>query len=207
MSTRLLLIVIIGATYLQGATPIIEEPKDIEFHESRPIDDYTKQKIDESFVEEPQEKPKEEETQKETEKPQEKAEEPQNEVIEEPRITVTNEEKELLARLVEAEAGGEPFGGKVAVAVVVFNRVLSPEFPNDVYSVIYQKGQFSPVIDGSINNTPSDDSRKAVEEAIGIINRREEKGAIYFYNPKTAENRWLDTRPTVAEIGNHVFKR
>jgi N-acetylmuramoyl-L-alanine amidase len=116
---------------------------------------------------------------------------------------VENDEKDLLARLVHAEAKGESFNGKVAVAVTVLNRVDSPEFPNTIKDVIYQKGQFTPVSNGMINNPADEEAKQAVE--VAFKNRTHD--ALYFYNPKTAKSSWLDSRPTVTVIGNHVFKK
>lgn len=124
-----------------------------------------------------------------------------------PIISLSNNEKDLLSRLVEAEAKGEPYEGKVGVAVVVLNRVLDESFPNDVQSVIYEKSQFTPVANGSINNKPSEESRQAVNEAIERINAGNTKGSLYFYNPKLCSSPWHESRPTVATIGNHVFKK
>ncbi|MED4261986.1 cell wall hydrolase [Priestia aryabhattai] len=118
----------------------------------------------------------------------------------------SSSDKDLLARLVEAEAGGEPYAGKVAVAVVVLNRVDSADFPNSIHDVIYQSGQFSPVSNGQINNTPSADSVRAVNEALSE-NRSLGAGSLFFYNPSTAVSRWLDSRPTTIVIGHHVFKK
>jgi N-acetylmuramoyl-L-alanine amidase len=115
-------------------------------------------------------------------------------------------EKDLLARLVRAEAESEPYAGKVAVATVVLNRVDSSEFPNSISSVINQSGQFSPVTNGQINKPADSDSIKAVNEALSW-NRSLGAGSLFFYNPKTATSRWLDSRPTTLVIGNHVFKR
>jgi N-acetylmuramoyl-L-alanine amidase len=118
--------------------------------------------------------------------------------------SATAAERDLMARLIQAEAGGEIYAGKVAVGVVVMNRVHSGYFPNTITAVINQKGQFSPVGDGSIHNTPSADSKRAVTEALAT---KGGKGSIYFYNSKTATNRWLDSRPTTIVIGNHTFKK
>jgi N-acetylmuramoyl-L-alanine amidase len=120
------------------------------------------------------------------------------------KVNITPQEKELLARLVEAEAKGESYAGKVAVANVVLNRVEHHDFPDTVSSVIYQDGQFSPVASGSINQPASIESKRAVEEA---FNKDVSNGALYFYNPKTASSNWLDNRPTTTVIGNHVFKK
>lgn len=118
----------------------------------------------------------------------------------------TDYEKDLLARVVRAEAIGEPYAGKVAVAVVVLNRVDHKDFPNDIHSVIYQKGQFSPVANGEINKTADKESIRAVEEAL-TLDRSKGAGSLFFYNPSLATNRWLDSKPTTLVIGNHVFKK
>jgi N-acetylmuramoyl-L-alanine amidase len=115
------------------------------------------------------------------------------------------EEYNLFARLVEAEAKGESYKGKVAVAEVVLNRVESEQFPDTITEVIYQKGQFSPVSNGSINNNPSEDSKKAVQEALKGTNLT--YGALYFWYPEISTSRWLETRQTTVKIGVHEFKR
>jgi N-acetylmuramoyl-L-alanine amidase len=125
-----------------------------------------------------------------------------------PKITVNVSayEKDLLSRLVRAEAQGESYAGKVAVAVVVLNRVDSDGFPDTVSAVINQRGQFSPVANGAINTPADAESVKAVEEAL-ITDRSQGKGSLFFYNAKTATSRWLDSRPTTMVIGNHTFKK
>lgn len=115
----------------------------------------------------------------------------------------TSAEMDLLSRLVFAEARSESYEGKVAVAKVVLNRVASSQFPNSIYAVIHQKGQFSPVTNGSIYNKADSDSFKAVEEA---LTTNLYSNALFFYNPTTATSRWLDGRTTVFIIENHVFK-
>jgi N-acetylmuramoyl-L-alanine amidase len=114
-------------------------------------------------------------------------------------------EKDLLARLVRAEAEGEPFTGKVAVAEVVLNRVASGDFPNTIKDVIYQAGQFTPVSNGEINKPADADSVRAV--AAAIADRSIAAGSLFFYNPATATSRWLDSKTTTVAIGNHVFKK
>jgi len=118
--------------------------------------------------------------------------------------SITNSEHGLLAKLVNAEARDESYKGKVAVAEVVLNRVDSDEFPNSIEGVIYQAGQFSPVTNGSINNTPTKEDKGAVKEALQGTNLT--NGATFFWNPSIASNRWLDTKPTKAVIGGHEFK-
>jgi len=114
-------------------------------------------------------------------------------------------EIDLLARLVRAEAQGESYLGKVAVANVVMNRVASSQFPNTIEGVIYQKGQFSPVASGSINRPADANSIKAVNDA--LLGRNVVGNSLFFYNAKTATSRWLDSRPTTFVIGNHTFKQ
>ncbi|MGD2330720.1 cell wall hydrolase [Bacillus subtilis] len=116
----------------------------------------------------------------------------------------TSSEVDLLARLVRAEAESEPYSGKVAVAEVVLNRVESSQFPNSIHDVIYQSGQFSPVSNGSINRPADSESIQAAKQALGSGSNVED--ALFFYNPATASNHWLDSKATKAVIGNHVFK-
>lgn len=123
---------------------------------------------------------------------------------------VSPEEKDLLFRLVEAEAKGEPYQGKVAVAMVVLNRVASPEFPNSIHDVIYQPlenggYQFTPVGNGAIDQPASDESKRAVDEA--LASQHPTNDALYFYNPEIATNDWVKTQQVTAIIGNHVFAK
>ena len=109
----------------------------------------------------------------------------------------------LLARLVYAESRGEPYAGQVAVASVVLNRVKSSSFPNSISGVIYQSGAFSVVSDGQINLTPNDTAKKAAQDAINGWDPS--YGAIYYFNPNTAKNAWIWSRPVTVVIGNHRF--
>ncbi|MDQ0976654.1 N-acetylmuramoyl-L-alanine amidase [Neobacillus niacini] len=114
-------------------------------------------------------------------------------------------EKDLLARLVRAEAESEPYAGKVAVAYVVLNRVDHSQFPDTIKGVIYQSGQFTPVSNGEINQKADADSIRAVNEAVTADRSNSE--SLFFYNPTTATSRWLDSKQTTVTIGNHVFKK
>ncbi|MCM3117859.1 cell wall hydrolase [Neobacillus sp. MER 74] len=128
---------------------------------------------------------------------------------EKPAVTLSNKEKDLFARLVNAEAKGESFEGKVAVATVVLNRVDSPDFPDTVTGVINQvvggTYAFSPVQNGEINKPASDESKRAVEKALTRKNRL--NNSVYFYNPEIAEDQWIRTRTVVKTIGDHVFAK
>ncbi|WP_077622325.1 cell wall hydrolase [Sediminibacillus massiliensis] len=121
--------------------------------------------------------------------------------------SISAEEKNLMARLVHAEAEGESYKGKVAVATVVLNRVEHEGFPDSIKEVVYQRTgkvyAFSPVQNGSINQLPGEDSVKAVEEA--LTNGGQNNDSLYFYNPKTAKSEWILTRKVTHTIGNHRF--
>ncbi|MGE6631152.1 cell wall hydrolase [Bacillus sp. NPDC077027] len=112
-------------------------------------------------------------------------------------------EMELLSRLVHAEAKGESFAGKKAVASVVLNRVEHGSFPDSIKGVIYQRNAFEPVSNGSIHDQADQDSIKAVKQVVGDQKRTTK--AIYFYNPKTATDNWIRSRKIVERIGRHVF--
>lgn len=109
----------------------------------------------------------------------------------------------LLARVVYGEARGEPYAGKVAVAAVVLNRVASSRFPNTIPGVVYQPGAFTCVSDGQINLTPDDDAIRAARDALNGWDPS--GGALYYYNPNTAQSAWIWSRPIIAVIGGHNF--
>lgn len=110
---------------------------------------------------------------------------------------------ELLARVINGEARGEPYEGQVAVGAVVLNRVDHPSFPNSIAGVVYQKGAFTAVDDGQINASMYASSRRAARDALNGWDPT--GGAIYYYNPKTATNKWIRTREVICTIGDHVF--
>ena len=109
----------------------------------------------------------------------------------------------LLARLIYGEARGEPYTGQVAVGAVVMNRVKSSSFPNSISGVIYQSGAFDAVKDGQINLTPDSTAKKAAQDAINGWDPS--YGAIYYFNPSTATNKWIWSRPMTVMIGRHRF--
>ncbi|GAE35438.1 cell wall hydrolase [Halalkalibacter akibai] len=124
--------------------------------------------------------------------------------------SISAAEKDLLARLVRAEAEGEPYAGKVAVATVVLNRVAHRDFPNSIRGVINEVAPsghyaFSPVQNGRINRAADSQSIRAVEEALAF--RGQGSGSLYFYNPRIATNHWIATRTQTVRIGNHVFAK
>lgn len=111
----------------------------------------------------------------------------------------------LLARLINGEARGEPYEGQVAVGAVILNRVKSPKFPNTIASVIYQNGQFTCVRDGQFN-VPIDENSTVYKAAAEAMNGADPtNGALYFYNPAKTKSKWLFSLKTTATIGKHVF--
>ena len=109
----------------------------------------------------------------------------------------------LLAHLIYGEARGESYIGQVAVGAVIMNRVKSSSFPNTIAGVIYQKGAFDAVSDGQINMTPNSTAIKAAQDAINGWDPS--YGAIYYFNPNTATNKWIWSRPVTVTIGKHRF--
>ncbi|MBO5733627.1 MAG: cell wall hydrolase [Clostridia bacterium] len=112
-----------------------------------------------------------------------------------------------LSKIVSAESAGEINSGKVAVANVILNRVKSPEFPNTIYGVIFDKKygvQFAPTADGAIYNTPTSESVTAAKRA--LLGEDVSRQCLYFLNPKTATNSWIvKNRKFYKTIGNHDF--
>lgn len=109
----------------------------------------------------------------------------------------------LLSHLIYGEARGEPYTGQVAVGAVIMNRVKSSSFPNTIAGVIYQSGAFTAVSDGQINLTPNDTAKKAAQDALNGWDPS--YGAIYYFNPNTATNKWIWSRPVTVTIGRHRF--
>jgi len=109
----------------------------------------------------------------------------------------------LLARLISAEARGEPYIGQVAVGAVVLNRVEHPSFPNSVSGVIYQSGAFSCLYDGQFDQPVIESAYRAAREAISGSDPS--GGAIYYFNPATATSSWIWSRPLITVIGKHRF--
>ena len=107
---------------------------------------------------------------------------------------------QLLARLISAEARGEPYLGQVAVGAVVLNRVEQPSFPNSIAGVICQPGAFSCLDDGQFNQPVSESAYRA---ALGGYDPS--YGAIYYFNPATATSKWIWSRPLIVTIGSHRF--
>ncbi|WP_423244810.1 spore cortex-lytic enzyme [Fonticella tunisiensis] len=109
----------------------------------------------------------------------------------------------LLARLINGEARGEPYIGQVAVGGVIMNRVRDPRFPNTIPGVIYQPGAFTAIVDGQIHARILPTSQKAAQDALNGWDPS--GGALYYYNPAKTTNKWIWSRPIIKRIGKHVF--
>lgn len=114
---------------------------------------------------------------------------------------------QLIARAINGEARGEPYEGQVAVGAVILNRVNDSRFPNTIAGVIYQPGAFTAVADGQIN-VPIDENSTVVKAAQDALNGWDPTdGAVYYFNPDTATNDWIWSRPLIKTIGKHRFCR
>ena len=112
---------------------------------------------------------------------------------------------QLIARAINGEARGEPYEGQVAVGAVILNRVESSKFPNTIAGVIYEPGAFTAVADGQIN-VAIEEGSTVVKAARDALNGWDPTGgAIYYFNPNTATNSWIWSRPLIKTIGKHRF--
>ena len=109
----------------------------------------------------------------------------------------------LLARVISAEARGEPYLGQVAVGAVILNRVSHPSFPSTIAGVVYQPGAFTCMDDGQIDEPVAESAVRAAQAALNGADPS--GGAIYYFNPSTATSSWIWSRPLITVIGNHRF--
>lgn len=121
-------------------------------------------------------------------------------------IPYTAADLDLLARLINAEAQGEPYEAKVAVGAVVVNRVKSANWPNTIKDVIYQQingyYQFTPVLNGWINNGATADSRQAALDALKGVDPTH--GAQFYFDDSTT-NTWLWSKTVALRVDKMVF--
>lgn len=118
---------------------------------------------------------------------------------------LTQNEIELLAKVVYAESKGEPYTGKIGVASVILNRLSHPQFPKSIEGVIFEKNAFSCIDDRYADIRPDVETYKAVDDALNGSDPTGE--AIFFYNPDTATSSWMKnvSKDNITIIGNHVF--
>lgn len=117
---------------------------------------------------------------------------------------ISNNDLELMARTVKAEAGGESYSGQLGVAAVIVNRLKDPRFPNTIPGIIYAKNQFS-VVRNLPYIKPDAASYLAVFDA--LLGFDPSKGAKFFYNPVLSTDKWIFTTNKIRKIGKHVFSK
>ena len=115
----------------------------------------------------------------------------------------SNDEINLLAKVISAEARGESYEGQVAVGAVVLNRIAHPSFPDTLSGVVYQKGAFSCVNDSNWYQPVAESAKRAARDAMNGWDPT--GGAIYYYNPAKTSNAWMRSRTVIKVIGNHYF--
>lgn len=119
---------------------------------------------------------------------------------------LTENEIYLMAKMIYAEARGESERGQIAVGAVIMNRMKSDLFPNTLSGVLYQKNQFTAINDGQFDHLEPDQTAiNAARTAAGGSDPT--GGALYYWNPQKTSNAWLNAKPILAVIGNHVFAR
>ncbi len=115
-------------------------------------------------------------------------------------VFATASELDILAALIQCEAGGEPYEGQLAVGAVVMNRVRSKAYPDTIHGVIYASGQFTPAMSGKVNRVLEsgkiyESCIKAAEEALSGVSN---------VGDRTHFRRDNGTRKGLV-IGHHVF--
>ena len=117
---------------------------------------------------------------------------------------VTNsKDVDLVARLINGEARGEPYEGQVAVGATILNRTRDPRFPSTIAGVIYQPGAFTAIVDGQINAKIEASSIRAARDALNGWDPS--GGAVFYFNPATSTNKWIWSRTLIKVIGKHRF--
>ena len=100
--------------------------------------------------------------------------------------SATEQNINLLARIISAEARGEPYVGQVAVGAVILNRIEHPSFPDTLSGVIYQNGAFTAVVDGQFNEPVAASAYNAARDALNGWDPT--NGCVYYYNPAKTSN-------------------
>ena len=109
----------------------------------------------------------------------------------------------MRARVVYGEARGESYTGQVAVAAVILNRVDSPQFPDTIRNVIFQRNAFTAVNDGQYWLSPNASAYRAARDA--MLGSDPSSGATYYYNPASVTDNWIYSRNFIKQIGKHHF--
>ncbi|GIO43734.1 spore cortex-lytic enzyme [Paenibacillus apis] len=112
-------------------------------------------------------------------------------------------EMDILAKIIYSEARGESYTGQVAVGAVVMNRIQSPDFPDTISEVVFQRGAFTAIDDGQYWLTPDRTAYLAAQDAVRGWDPS--GGSLYYFNPNTATSSWIWSRTQNVKIGNHIF--
>lgn len=118
-------------------------------------------------------------------------------------VSLTDKEVQWIAQMIHAEARGEPYIGQVAVGSVIINRLKSKEFPNTVHDVLFQRNAFQPIRNGTFYHPASEMAYRAALEALS--GHDPTNGAVFFFNPRISNDRFMHARPAVVTIGQHRF--
>ncbi len=111
-----------------------------------------------------------------------------------------------LSHIINAESGNQSLSGKIAVGNVVLNRVANSTFPNSIYNVVFQPGQFTPAANGTVHAEPNAESVIAAKLCLDGANVA--GNSLFFFNYHTAGGCWAaKNRPYVMTIGDHAFHR
>ena len=109
-------------------------------------------------------------------------------------VNITDSDRVILEKIVQAEAGNQDHQGKLLVANVILNRVKNEKFPSTIREVVFAPRQFSPIADGSYAKAcASQDTKKAVDEALHGVDGSQ--GALYFMDRRYADGgnvSWFD---------------
>ena len=121
------------------------------------------------------------------------------------KVSVNQDEMQMMAQLIHGEARGEIYEGQVAVAAVVLNRLQSDLFPDTIKGVIFEPNAFTAIEDGQYWLKPDKTAYKAVWDAVRGWDPSGD--ALYYFNPDTATSAWIWSRPQIKKIGNHIFAK
>jgi N-acetylmuramoyl-L-alanine amidase len=119
--------------------------------------------------------------------------------------SLNQSELDIMAKVINSEARGEPYKGQVAVAAVIMNRIGSSQFPDNIHDVVFQPGAFSAVDDGQYALTPNKSAYLAAQDALRGWDPTNQ--SLYYFNPETATSKWIWTRPQTVTIGHHIFAK
>lgn len=121
------------------------------------------------------------------------------------KYSLNRSELDVMAKIINSEARGEPYKGQVAVGAVVMNRIQSAQFPDNIRDVVFQPGAFTAVDDGQYWLTPNKTAYLAAQDAVRGWDPT--NNSLYYFNPDTATSAWIWSRPQTVKIGKHIFAR